>query len=425
MALRIPLPDYFSLDTGTAAGATTGILRVRDLRTDRLLAVKAYRPPAWMTAREANAQRDRVAAALEPLTRLACTGMAPVREVFDRDGVVCLARDYVPGTPLSAKLRDRGALTLEDVHAVTARVAATVDRLAQAGVVHGALTPDNVIFANDGSIVVTDAAYEPAIRSFRLANSRCSFRRRGTPAEDIRALATLAYRALTGTAGSGRDRAAAFGLPWAAREALRRAMAGDRRAFGSSTELAEALWPAERPAIFRMVWKPAAAMGVLSALATIGGTATSDSVRHSQPASVERTLDHQLAIGPAAAPADIPAEAPAPAQTAPVLSADDMAALRSAMSRHGVALLANPAAAEVFRLSDGQRQLIDLRLTEERLRVGRVVNAAADGKLFDTATPMSQIREDTRASILRILTPDQRALWDTLDQSASAGQPAL
>jgi|SRR5579862_8277868 len=436
MALRIPIPDYFEPDAATAAGASAALLTGRDLRTGRDLAIKTYRAPSWMTTGEAARHRARIAAAQEPLLGLTdCPGLAPVRDIHDVDGILYVARDYVRGEPLSAALRNHGTLPLHEVHAFMARVAATIDRLSSVGISHSALTSDNVILADNGSIMVTDAAFARAARAFMMGNLRMTLNRRNSPEEDVRALAVLTYRALTGCeppstiANAG---AIACNLQWSAREALRRALNGDRKAFRNATELAEAIWPEERPTIFRAVWRPAAAMGLLGALGTLGGTAISESAKNPGLAqhAAEQAIASKLQIQQGAAAessAQVAATAPAAVPEAPLtVSQQEAESIRLGMRRRGAAVLSNPDVAALFQLTESQRQIIDLRCTEERLRVGRVVDAAANGKLQDTITPMSIIRSDTRASILRVLTPAQQALWDNLENAPAApGEPAL
>src|SRR5690348_816567 len=109
MAYRVSLPDTYAFEVGAAQGGA-GILKAIHKETDRRFAVKSYRPPAWLTAREAEAYRGRVRATVE---RLACVdhpGLAPVFDLVEQDGWVHVLREFVPGVSLAARLTEHGPL---------------------------------------------------------------------------------------------------------------------------------------------------------------------------------------------------------------------------------------------------------------------------------------------------------------------------
>jgi hypothetical protein len=128
-----------------------------------------------------------------------------VRAVVDTDGTTVLVLDYAAGGSLAMLLRTRGRLRAGEVVTVLAPVAAAVAHAHGEGLVHGAVTPANVLFRADGRPLLADLGVaglvgerhdpqsapeyvDPAVAGGAAAG----------PASDVFMLAAVAMHALTG-----------------------------------------------------------------------------------------------------------------------------------------------------------------------------------------------------------------------------------
>lgn len=103
------------------------------------------------------ARRDRYVREARALARFSSEpGIAGVRDLIEANGDICLVMDYVPGEDLADVVERQGRLTLEQTIAALAPVAAALDRLHEAGMVHRDVSPDNVRVAPDGSGTLLD-----------------------------------------------------------------------------------------------------------------------------------------------------------------------------------------------------------------------------------------------------------------------------
>jgi len=419
MTTRISLPDHYEIEDVLGQGRLSIVLRARDLRTDRAVAVKTLRPVGWLGMSEVAARNERSEEGLRPLIGLRHPNLAAVHEVCTHEDTFFLARDLAGGTSLRTLLRQRGPLSLYEARWMASQVADGIDALGDAGFPHGALTPDNVFVENNGLVRITDAGFSRTAGALSLAGVACQMTAPVAPTDDVAALAALTFNMLTGHWPFRSDGkiAQAYSAPPAAREALHRALVGGRKEFRSAAAFTDALLPnAEpRPTLFRLVWQPAAAMGLFGALATIGGHAVSE-----EPGAKAVPPASSVKIA-AAIPAQVKEEA------APnTLSEEDRQAVALAIRRQGLAALTHPAIADIFRLTRQQRIDIMDCLVEQRARVAEIVSAAADGPTGEVGTAMQTLRESTNVRILMILDDAQREQWQAFASAPLApGQPVL
>ncbi|KGN38901.1 serine/threonine-protein kinase [Knoellia aerolata] len=123
-------------------------------------------------------------------------------------GEVALVLDHLPGGTVGSVVRARGHLAAGEVVTVLSPIASTLARLHAAGVVHGDVSPDNVLLDLDGRPFLADLGVA------RIAGER-SAEARGTEgfvapevvlgavptaASDVHALGALAWFCLTGDA---------------------------------------------------------------------------------------------------------------------------------------------------------------------------------------------------------------------------------
>src|ERR671921_2039332 len=120
---------------------------------------------------------------------------------------VALVLDLLEGGSLAALLARRGRLRPGEVVTALAPVAATLAHAHERGVVHGDLSPGNVVFTAEGRPVLTDLGVarvlgEEAAREVTPAYVDPSVARGGAPgpASDVFGVAAAAFHALTGVA---------------------------------------------------------------------------------------------------------------------------------------------------------------------------------------------------------------------------------
>jgi serine/threonine protein kinase len=82
--------------------------------------------------------------------------LVPIIEADEADGRHYLAVDYVSGGSLSGRIAEQGPLGAADLVRVISEVAAGLDALHGAGIVHRDIKPQNILFAGDGTAMLTD-----------------------------------------------------------------------------------------------------------------------------------------------------------------------------------------------------------------------------------------------------------------------------
>jgi len=404
------LPERYSEIEVLSRGTHTSLVRALDSHTNIHLALKLVHAPSWMTPAEADAYLSRASESQSPLVGLSTSGLAEVFEVERTDDSLILVREFVEGRPLSRLFESNWLLGTFEARRIAAEVGSALDAVAETGLSHHALTPDNIIVRETGQMVVTDAGVSFAARQFMVAGQSCVVRQRHETGGDLHALASLVFRAVTGMEPDDVGRLAGADLPRGMREPIRRALARDRAAFRSASEFASALDPIPTAAIFRHVWRPAAAAGLLASLATVGGNAVSEARR-----SASHHPHHATPISAA-----IPVSVLLP-NVLDTLSTDDRAALRTAVRREGPALLARSEVAQLLDINEAQRLQIMGCLAVHRNRVGQIVETAAGGAQIDSATAMTELKQETGARILNALNATQRTRWGQLESASSAG----
>jgi formylglycine-generating enzyme required for sulfatase activity len=206
----------------------------------------------------------------------------------DRDGdTVFVTMEYVSGQSLQSILRSAGAAGIEEPAAM-ALLTGVGDALEYAHakqIVHGDLKPGNIIVADDGTAKVVDFGMAevvrggPAVLTPRYASPEMAAGQDAEPADDVYALACIAYEALSGTHPFGRHAGAGGwnspprpprpprppGMPARRYWAIVRALAFERKDRTPSVRrFIDELSATARPAAqHRWAWLAAAAMAPL------------------------------------------------------------------------------------------------------------------------------------------------------------------
>jgi Protein kinase domain/PASTA domain len=168
-----------------AAGEGREVWHAHDDVVGRLVALKIFfgeqaADPTWRDAFRHDAER---------LAALSRPGIAKVYEHGESDDETWLAMAFVDGEPLSTKLAAAPSVSAAEGLDIIGQTALALSAAHNAGIVHGDLTPANLLIRDDGVVSVV---------GFAVASG-------ATRADDLRALGTLADDCLRGAIATTPD----------------------------------------------------------------------------------------------------------------------------------------------------------------------------------------------------------------------------
>lgn len=218
------LPGY-DVQALIGYGATGEVWRARELSTGETVALKRLRPDADPAAVESLRREASV------LRSLDTPYVVRLRAVLGEGADTVLVLDHAPGGSLAALLTRRGSLDPAEVVTVAAPLAQALAAAHACGLVHGDVTPANILFTADGMPLLADLGLA------RLAGSAVAgvdgtaeyvdpaVAAGGAPDEaaDVWALAAVCHHMLSGTPPHDGDSPAGV---------LDAARAGDRAPLG-------------------------------------------------------------------------------------------------------------------------------------------------------------------------------------------------
>ncbi|MEZ0350667.1 serine/threonine-protein kinase [Mycobacterium sp. pR1184] len=173
-------------DTGEVFGAY-------DTANDRMVALKLVRAKI---ARSPGFQQ-RFWREAQTAARLQEPHLIPVHDVGEIDGVLFVDMELIEGRSLRDLLREQGALEPSRAVSIAGQVARALDAAHAAGLVHGDVTPENVLLTRDDFAYLLDFGTSLSGSLAYLAPERFSGGRIG-PAADIYSLACVLYGCLAG-----------------------------------------------------------------------------------------------------------------------------------------------------------------------------------------------------------------------------------
>src|SRR5579859_6869760 len=203
------LGERYQIQDPIGRGGMATIYRGRDLRTDRIVAIKILREvystdPKFVT----RFQREAKAA-----SSLQHPNIVQVYDYGQSDGNYFIVMEYIEGTDLRRYLRSRGMLAVDRVIIIAHDIALGLGAAHRRQIVHRDVKPQNVLVGRDGSIKLTDfgiASVYKDINDERLTTTGMTL---GTvqyyapeqaqgeivsPAADVYALGIVMYEMLTG-----------------------------------------------------------------------------------------------------------------------------------------------------------------------------------------------------------------------------------
>ncbi|WP_210439291.1 serine/threonine-protein kinase [Nocardioides xinjiangensis] len=200
------LGDRYVLQERIASGGMADVWRALDDVLQRDVAVKVMRPDP--DNEEIFAQRFR-----DEALHSAALLHANITTVFDYgedDHLSYLVMELVPGLPLSALIREHGAMPPDTVRSILGQAALALGTAHEAGVVHRDVKPANILVREDGLVKLTDFGIARAIDAIghtrvgemlgtpNYISPEQAVGERATGASDLYALGVVGHEMLTG-----------------------------------------------------------------------------------------------------------------------------------------------------------------------------------------------------------------------------------
>ena len=141
----------YEISGALGAGGMGEIYRARDVRLDRMVAIKAL-PREFAHDPERRARFEREARLVASLSH---TNIAGIYGIEDFERVPFLVLEYVPGETLAARL-SRGAVPPSETAAIGKQIASAIEAAHERGIIHRDLKPGNVMLTPEGTVKVLD-----------------------------------------------------------------------------------------------------------------------------------------------------------------------------------------------------------------------------------------------------------------------------
>ncbi len=206
-AVREALQEEYDIEKELGRGGMAIVFKARDRHLERDVAIKVLPFSLSFDAEfvERFQREARTAAKLEH------AHIIPIYRVGRTGRVIYFVMKFLRGRALSELLAERGTLAPAEIRRILVQTAGALGYAHSHGIVHRDIKPDNIMFDEVGSAVVTDFGIAKAATGSRLTGTGMSI---GTPhymspeqaraqpldgRSDIYSLGVVAYQALTGT----------------------------------------------------------------------------------------------------------------------------------------------------------------------------------------------------------------------------------
>lgn len=148
----------YLLEEPVGRGGMGVVWRAWDETLKRRVAVKCARPDDGEAARRLKKEAQYAA-------RLHHPNIVPVFDFVEAETACWIVMEYVPSRSLAQLVAERGPLTPEDAGSVGCQIAAALTRSHAEGVVHGDVTPENVLVTEEGVARLMDFGIARALWS--------------------------------------------------------------------------------------------------------------------------------------------------------------------------------------------------------------------------------------------------------------------
>jgi serine/threonine-protein kinase len=146
------LADRYQLLELIARGGMATVYEAKDLKLDRLVAVKVIHPHLA----EDPVFRDKFFREARMLAKVNHSNLVNIYDQGDDNGRAFIVLELVKGITLRQALNDFGKLSTEQITQVSKAVLSALAQAHDSGIVHRDLKPENILLADDGRIKVTD-----------------------------------------------------------------------------------------------------------------------------------------------------------------------------------------------------------------------------------------------------------------------------
>jgi serine/threonine-protein kinase len=170
------LRDRYAIERELGRGGMATVYLARDLKHDRLVAVKVLRPELGAVLGAERFLRE-----IQLTARLQHPHILPLLDSGEAGGLLYYVMPYVEGESLRDRLQHEGQLPLEDALRLTGEVAEALDYAHGQGIIHRDIKPENILISR-GHALVADFGIALAVKQAgagRLTETGLSL---GTPA---------------------------------------------------------------------------------------------------------------------------------------------------------------------------------------------------------------------------------------------------
>jgi alkyl hydroperoxide reductase subunit AhpC len=140
--------SHYQIEAEAGTGTFARVYRARDLRLDRSVALKVFKPDCPVTPSAALAEARAAAALNHP-------NLCTIYAVDDSAGVPIISMEYIAGESLAKAVGTR-RLAMDAAVSIAHQIAAGMAAAHGLGIVHGDLKPENVMVTADGIVKILD-----------------------------------------------------------------------------------------------------------------------------------------------------------------------------------------------------------------------------------------------------------------------------
>jgi TolB-like protein/tRNA A-37 threonylcarbamoyl transferase component Bud32 len=149
--LEHALRDRYVLERELGRGGMATVYLARDVKHDRLVALKVLHPEL-----AAVLGPDRFLREIKLAARLQHPHILSVHDSGEASGRLWFTMPYVEGESLRDRLKRGGQLPVDDAVQITREAAQALDYAHQHGVIHRDIKPENILLTKDGNVLVAD-----------------------------------------------------------------------------------------------------------------------------------------------------------------------------------------------------------------------------------------------------------------------------